>query len=90
MFAAATAVLVVARESTPKARCRVCSTLNGGLSFLDSVHLRENKSITIDPVGVVGVESHELVEEDVGNRCHTHGRAGMPGVGFEGGIDLRI
>lgn len=51
-------------------------------------HLRENESITIDPVGVLGVESHEFVEKDVGNRCHTHGRTGMPGVGCEGGIDL--
>lgn len=59
-------------------------------SFPGSAHLRENESITIDPVGVVGVESHEFVEEDVGNGCHAHGRAGMPGVGFEGGIDLRM
>lgn len=59
-------------------------------SFPGSVHLREDKSIAIDPVGVLGVESHELVEENVGDGCHAHGCAGMPGVGFEGGIDLHI
>lgn len=56
--------------------------------FPGKKHLRQNESITIDPVGVFGVESHEFVEKDVGNRCHTHGRAGMPGVGCEGGINL--
>lgn len=30
-----------------------------------------------------------MVEEDVGNGCHAHGGAGMTGVRFEGGIDLR-
>lgn len=54
------------------------------------MHLRENKSITIDPVGVFGVESHAFVEKNVGNRCHAHGRAGVAGVGFEGGINLHI
>jgi hypothetical protein len=32
--------------------------------------LRENKSIPVEPLGVLGVELHELVEENVGNRCH--------------------
>lgn len=32
--------------------------------------LRKDKSIAVDPIGVCRVELHELVEEDVGNRCH--------------------
>lgn len=39
-------------------------------------------------MGVLGVESHELVEEDVGDRGHAHGGTGMARVGLEGGIDL--
>lgn len=33
-------------------------------------NLRENEAITVQPFGVLGVELHELVEKDVGNRCH--------------------
>ncbi len=50
--------------------------------------LREYESISIEPIRILRVEAHELVEEDVGNRRHTHRGAGMPGIGFEGGIDL--
>ena len=53
-----------------------------------SYDLRQDKTITIDPVWVLGVEVHEFVEHDVGNGCHTHGGSGMTGIGFEGGIDL--
>jgi hypothetical protein len=34
---------------------------------------RENETIPVQPLGVLGVELHELVEEDVGNRCHAPG-----------------
>ena len=50
--------------------------------------VREDETITIEPVWVLGVEAHELVEHDVGDGCHAHGSAGMTGIGFEGGIDL--
>lgn len=40
---------------------------------INSGNLRENESITANPVGILGVESHEPVEKDVGNRCHTPG-----------------
>lgn len=36
--------------------------------FFDS---REDESIAVQPLGVLGVEVHELVEENVGNRSHT-------------------
>ena len=50
--------------------------------------VREDEAITIEPVWVLGVEAHELVEHDVGDGCHAHGGSGMTGIGFEGGIDL--
>lgn len=31
---------------------------------------REDEAITVQPAGVLGVELHELVEKNVGNRCH--------------------
>lgn len=53
-------------------------------------YVRENKAIAVDPFGVLWVESHELVEQDVGHRGHAHGRARMARVGLECGIDLWI
>ena len=32
--------------------------------------LREDESIPVDPLGVLGVESHEPIEKDVGDGCH--------------------
>jgi hypothetical protein len=55
---------------------------------LKFVHVREDEAIAVDPVGVLGVESHELVEQDVGRRGHAHRGARVAGVGLEGGIDL--
>lgn len=52
--------------------------------------IRENKSVTVGPVGVLGVELHELVEENVGHRGHAHGRTGVAGVCLCGGIDLSV
>lgn len=52
-------------------------------------NVRENKTIPVNPVGVLGVEAHELVEEDVGDGGHAHRGTGVTGVGLEGGIDLR-
>lgn len=49
--------------------------------------IRENKTIPVSPVGVLGVEVHELVEEDVGDGGHAHRGTGVAGVGLEGGID---
>ncbi|KAI5462659.1 hypothetical protein BGZ63DRAFT_220928 [Mariannaea sp. PMI_226] len=34
-------------------------------------YLRENEAVTVEPLGVLGVELHELVEEDVGNGSHS-------------------
>lgn len=53
-----------------------------------AVTVGENKTIAVNPVGVLGVEAHELVEEDVSHGGHAHGGPGMAGVGLEGGIDL--
>jgi hypothetical protein len=50
--------------------------------------LRKNEAITVDPIWVLWVESHELVEENVSHRGHTHGRARVARVSSDGGIDL--
>lgn len=52
-------------------------------------YLREHEAISVDPLRVLRVEPHELVEEDVGDRGHTHRRTGVAGVGLERGIDLQ-
>lgn len=46
------------------------------------------EAVATRPQRVLGIESHELVEEDMCSWCQAHGRAGMAGVGFGGGIDL--
>lgn len=57
--------------------------------MIGSYCLREYESISVDPIRVLGVEGHEFVEEDVGDGGHAHGGAGMAGVRFESGIDLK-
>jgi hypothetical protein len=52
-------------------------------------YVRENEAVAVDPFGVLGVESHELVEHDVGNRGHAHRGTRVAGVCLEGGIDLQ-
>jgi hypothetical protein len=51
-------------------------------------YVRENEAVAVDPVWVLGVESHELVEHDVGHRSHAHRGTRMTRVGLKGGIDL--
>jgi len=53
-----------------------------------SRHVREYKSIPVNPLWVLGVEGHEFVEEDMSGRRQAHGRSGMAGVCFERRIDL--
>lgn len=52
------------------------------------VHSRKNESISVDPVGVLGVEVHDLLKEDMGSRGQAHRGSGVTGVGRDGGIDL--
>ena len=52
-------------------------------------YVREDKSVAVQPLRVLGVESHELVEQDVGNRGHAHRGARVTRVGLRGGIDLQ-
>ena len=54
----------------------------------DTKYSREHESIPINPIGVLWVEAHAFVEEDMGNRSHAHRRTGMPGVAFGCSIDL--
>jgi hypothetical protein len=44
--------------------------------------LREDEAVSVDPAGVLWVEGHEFVEEDVGGRRQAHRGARMAGVGF--------
>jgi hypothetical protein len=46
----------------------------------------QNEAVTVEPVGVLGVELHELVEENVGNGSHAHGSTGVSRVTVEGSI----
>lgn len=54
-----------------------------------SVTVGENETVAVNPVGVLGVEVHELVEQDVSHGGHAHRGTGVTGVGLEGGIDLQ-
>lgn len=58
---------------------------HAGISEQD---IRENKTVPVNPVGVLGVEVHELVEQDVGDRGHAHRGTGVTRVGLGGGINL--
>jgi len=51
-------------------------------------HIRENETITVDPVGVLGVEGHELVEQNVSHGGHAHGGTRVARVRLGGGINL--
>ena len=50
---------------------------------------REYKSVSIEPVRVLWVEAHELVEHNMSDGSQAHGGSGMPTIGFEGSIDLK-
>jgi len=52
------------------------------------VNSREDEAISVHPIGILGVEVHKLVEEDVSDGCHTHGHTRVAGVGLEGRINL--
>lgn len=54
-----------------------------------AVAVGQNEAVTVQPLGVLGVELHEVVEQDVGNGGHAHGGTGVARVAVEGGIDLR-
>jgi hypothetical protein len=51
-----------------------------------SVAVREDESVTVVPLGVLGVEPHEPVPEDVCDRSHAHRGTGVAGVGIGRGI----
>ena len=56
--------------------------------YQNTVHLRENESISIDPVRIRGIEAHKFVEQDMGYWSHPHGGARMPRIRSKGCIDL--
>lgn len=58
-----------------------CWTMEGG-------SLRKNETIPVGPLGVLWVEPHELVEQDVRDGCHAHRGTGVTRVGLARRIDL--
>lgn len=70
----------------------ICSGSQGSGNSLRCGHqerdIRENETITVEPVGVLGVEVHELVEQNVSHGGHAHGGTRVTRVGLGGGINL--
>lgn len=52
------------------------------------INSRENKSVPVDPVGVLGIELHELIEKDMRDWGHSHRRTGMARVRIRDRISL--
>lgn len=69
-------------------RDAVAEEVQEGILQHAAVAVGQDETISVGPVGVLGVELHELVEEDVGSRRQAHGRTRMAGVCLGGGIDL--
>lgn len=70
-------------ETAPEIEIFVC-----GAVFKVKIDLREDETISVDPGRILWVEGHELIEENVRNRSHTHGRTWVAGVRLRRGIDL--
>ena len=52
------------------------------------VYSRENESVPVEPIRIARIKSHEFVEHNVGDGCHAHRGARVPGVSLDRGIDL--
>lgn len=66
----------------------VAEEMKEGILKHASVAVRKHKAISVEPAGILRVEGHELVEENMGHWGHAHGCARMAGVRLKGGIDL--
>lgn len=51
------------------------------------VHAGEDKTVPVGPLRVIGIEGHELVEEHMSSRGHSHRGSRVARVRLEGGID---
>ncbi len=61
----------ILKHATVTVPVQIVSCVTEGTRYqIDSGGLREDKSIAVNPIGVLRVEFHELVEKDVSNRCH--------------------
>jgi hypothetical protein len=54
------------------------------------VSIEQDEAIPIDLVWILRIEGHKLIEENVGDWRHPHGRARMARVRLERGIDLAV
>jgi hypothetical protein len=68
---------------------RKFSNLNRETRKSRKKYVREDEAIAVEPVGVLWVESHEFVPDNVSHRGHAHRGARMARVGLESGIDLK-
>ena len=66
----------------------VAEEVEEGILQHAAVAVGQHEAVPVEPGRVLRVEGHELVEEDVGDWGHAHGRPGVARVGLEGGIDL--
>lgn len=67
----------------------VAKQVQQGILEHAAVAVGKHETVAVEPLGVLGVEGHELVEQDVGDGGHAHGRTGVARVGGERGIDLQ-
>jgi hypothetical protein len=63
------AAVAIAEKQKPSQSAKT----SGRFELPMDIDSREHEAITVQPLGVFGVELHELVEEDVGNGSHTPG-----------------
>jgi hypothetical protein len=50
--------------------------------------VREDEAIAVDPIWILRIERHELIEKNMTNGRHSHRRTWVSRVCFKGGIDL--
>src|SRR5262245_12696344 len=48
---------------------------------------RQDKTIPVQPIGILGVEAHDFVEENVRHGSKTHWSTGVAGFGLRGHVD---
>lgn len=50
-------------------------------------HARDDKTVPVGPLRVIGIEGHKLVEEHMSSRGYSHRGSRVARVRLEGGID---
>jgi hypothetical protein len=63
------------------------SITNPPLTPTKTRSVRENKTVPVQPVRILGIEFHEFIEEDMGYWSHSHRCTWMARIGFPRHID---